>query len=240
MEESHAGENDTEDFRISKIERIAAYLARLLCLPLVDFFFKVLNRSAAIGLQNLRGHARGVLIASNHISGVDTLMIPKYAIDRRSTLPFCAPAKEELFKIPVVGFVLRRWGAFPVKRRSRDFQSMKRIAYYTANYRVMIFPEGTRSKTGELLPGRSGVGWIIYRARPTVIPTLVINTEKFFWPGNKRPWFGIPYRVVFGEPLDLERFYGLPDEKETSQAIVDEIMKAIAALKEKHRGLYLS
>ncbi len=227
------------EFHIPLAARVATAAIRFVCFPFVDFFFKVLNRSRAIGVENIRNVDKGLVIASNHISGVDTLLIPAYSINRFSLTPYCAPAKEELFKIPVVGLLIRMWGSFPVKRRVRDIQSMKRIAYYATNYQVMLFPEGTRSKTGELLKGRAGAGWVIYIARPVVIPTLVINTNHYFWPGRKKPWFGVPYTVVFGEPVNLDRFYEMPECKETSKAIAEEIMNAIAGLKEKHKDLYI-
>jgi len=233
MEEKENG------FYISWPVRFLMSTARLVCFPLVDFFLKIINRSRAIGIENISGLNGGVVFASNHISGIDTLLIPVFAARRFSIEPFCAPGKEELFKIPLVGLILRIWGSFPVKRRSRDIQSMKRIAYYSRHYRIMLFPEGTRTKTGELGKGRAGAGWVIYNAKATVIPTLVINTEKYFWPGRKRPWFRIPYTVVFGASLNLDRFYAMPNEKATSQAIVDEVMRGIAELKEKYKDLQI-
>jgi 1-acyl-sn-glycerol-3-phosphate acyltransferase len=103
----------------------------------------------------------------------------------------------------------------------------------------MLFPEGTRSKTGDLLKGRAGAGWVVYKARPTVIPTLVINTQHYLWPGKKGPWFGVPYTLVFGEPMDLSRFYEMPECKATSQQIVNAVMEEIGKLKEKHKDLYI-
>lgn len=229
---------DDSPYRISRPMLWLQFLSRFFAHPLVDIFFFILNRSKAIGLENLP-EEDGVLIASNHISGVDTVLIPTFAARRFKVEPFMAPGKEELFRIPVVGAIIRLWGSFPVKRRARDVESMRRISYYCSKYRVMIFPEGTRSKTGELGRGRAGAGWVIYMARPKVVPTLVINTDKFFWPGRPRPWFGMPYTVVFGEPLDLGKYYDMPDNKETSQALIDEVMAAIAVLKEKHRDLYI-
>jgi len=231
-------EEEESPFHIGFVKRMLMSFCRFISYPPVDFFFKVMNRSRVIGRENLPKEG-GAIIASNHISGIDTILIPIFCAKRFSIEPFLAPGKEELFKIPVIGFIISLWGSFPVKRKKRDFESMRRIAHYARHYRVMIFPEGTRSKTGELLPGRSGVGWIIYHAKPVVIPTLVINTEKFFWPGKKRPWFFVPYRVVFGKPLDLSRFYEMPDSKDTSQAIADEIMNAIASLKEEHKDQYI-
>ncbi len=212
--------------------------ARFVSYPFVDFFFKVLNRAKAIGQENIPKKG-GVIIASNHISGIDTLLIPLMSAQRLSTMPYVAPGKEELFKIPLIGQIIKLWGSFPVKRRAHDYQSMNRMIYYGKHYNMMLFPEGTRSKTGELLKGRSGAGRVIYMSKPTVIPTLVINTQQFFWPGRKRPWFFVPYRVVFGEPLNLEKYYEMEDSKKTSQALINEVMKAIADLREKHKDLYL-
>jgi len=232
------GDLPDSPYRISAAKMTFMSICRFLAFPLVDIFFKVLNRSSAIGVENLPKEG-GALIACNHISWVDTLIVPVFSAKRMSIEPFLAPGKEELFRIPIVRTIISVWGSFPVRRGKRDFDSMRRISYYTANYRVMIFPEGTRSKTGELLKGRAGVGWIIYHARPVVIPTLVINTERYFRLGGPRPWFFVPYKVVFGKPLDLSRFYAMDDSKETSQAIADEIMAAIAALKEEHKGEYI-
>ena len=205
-------------------------------LLVLEFYFKIMNRSRVIGAENLPSGG-GVLFTANHSGWADTLLLPISVIERWNLVPFFAPAKEELFKIPVIAQIISAWGAFPVKRRARDTESMKKIAYYTKHYRTMIFAEGTRSRTGELLRGRSGVGWIVYAARPVVVPTLLVNTDQFAAKGIRRFLFA-PYRVVFGEPLDLSEYYEKEDTKENSQAIADEIMEAIATLREKHKDLY--
>ncbi|MBI5814870.1 MAG: 1-acyl-sn-glycerol-3-phosphate acyltransferase [Nitrospinae bacterium] len=229
---------EEKKFAIGAFARWASFIARFISFPLVDIFYKIINRSRAIGVENIPKDG-GVIFASNHVSGVDTTLIPAFAASRVRPVPFVVAAKEELFRIPVVAQLIRAWGAFPVKRRQRDTESMKRIAFCARHYQLMLFPEGTRSKTGELLEGRPAVGWVVYNSRPKVIPTLVINTDKFFWPGRPRPWFGVPYTVVFGEPVDMDRFYEMPESKETSRLIAGEIMKAIAALREKHKDLYV-
>ncbi|MBF0170058.1 MAG: 1-acyl-sn-glycerol-3-phosphate acyltransferase [Nitrospinae bacterium] len=232
-------EEDERRFAVSRFARWFAWGSRFLAFPLVEFYFKVMHRTRVIGLENIPREG-GVMICANHQAWVDTLLIPITFINRWKTTPFMAPAKEELFKVPVIRTFIRLWGAFPVKRRQRDFDAMKRIAYYANHYPVMLFPEGTRSKTGELLRGRSGVGWIVHSARPTVIPTLVINSE--WYPGGKRgnKWFGVPYIVVFGKPLDVSDLTSQPESKKVSQEIADRIMAAIADLREKHQGLHLT
>jgi 1-acyl-sn-glycerol-3-phosphate acyltransferase len=229
---------DEEKYRITRGMIWVFFLTRLFIYPLLWLFFRLMNRARAIGVENIPKEG-GVMIAANHVSGVDTTLIPYFVANPFKLDPVLAVAKEELFTIPVIGFIVKSLGAFPVKRRARDLESMKRIVCHLRNYKVMIFPEGTRSKTGELLTGRPAVGWIAQNARPVVIPALVINTDKFFWPGRPRPWFGIPYTVVYGKPLDISRFYAMEEGKATSSIIVAEIMNGVAELKKTHRDLYM-
>lgn len=229
---------DEERYRITRGMIWVFFLTRFFMYPLLWFFFRLMNRARQIGVENIPKEG-GVMIAANHVSGVDTTLIPYFVANPFRLDPVLAVAKEELFTIPVIGFIVKSLGAFPVKRRARDLESMKRIVCHMRNHKVMIFPEGTRSKTGDLLAGRPAVGWIAQNSKPIIVPTLVINTDKFFWPGRPRPWFGIPYTVVYGKPLDLTRFYGLEESKATSAIIVNEIMNGIAELKRSHRDLYM-
>ncbi len=227
-----------EKFRVGPIKKFFMWFARMVCVPPVGFFYLALNRSRAVGLENVPD-GPGVVFTSNHISAVDTFMIPYFTVGRLSLTPYFSPAKEELFKGPVMSSIMPLLGSFPVKRGQRDYSAMRRIAYIAKHYRMMLFPEGTRSKTGKLLKGRAGVGWTVYHSRPKVIPTLMINTETYFLHGPVRRWFCNPYTICFGPELDLSRFYEMEDNKATSQAIADEIMKAIGELKEKYKDLYV-
>lgn len=219
----------------SRGERVKNFLLnlwRFFSLLFIWSFFHLLNRTRALGLENIP-RSGGVVIASNHRSGVDTLLIPLYGIRWLSSAQFWSPAKRELFDIPVIKWVLLSWRAFPVER-GRDMKVLKRIAALAREHTVMIFPEGTRSRDGRLLRGQAGVGKIVYEARPAVVPTLVVNTDRFLPKGARFPRFFLPYRVVFGRPLDLKGFYSMPDDRETYQKIVDEIMNAIQNLKNEY------
>lgn len=172
----------------------------------------------------------GVLIASNHISALDTLLLPYTILSSQGCQIVWAPAKEELFRIPLVGSILRSWGAFPVRRGKGDLRAMRQMLAHMRTDKMMLFPEGTRSRDGQLQAGKRTVGKLVYLARPTVIPTAILRAEhgsasRRFWP-YQRPWMHIHY----GKPLDLQRFYSMPDSKATSEAIVQEIMGAIASL----------
>jgi 1-acyl-sn-glycerol-3-phosphate acyltransferase len=229
-------EEELERFRWSTIKIWIHWVIIFFSLLPLELYFKIFNRTRVLGRENLP-KGGGVLFAANHNGWADTLILPITCINRWDGVPFLAPAKEELFKIPVVSTLISVWGAFPVKRRARDIDSMKRIAYSAYNYRVMIFPEGTRSRDGVLGRGRAGAGWVVQAARPTVIPTLLINTDQYERKGFYR-WVGNPYWVVFGEPVDLSPLEGLPDNKETSQLAIDLVMEAIADMRVKYRHLF--
>ncbi len=214
---------------------------RGLCMYGADFYWKVIYRASAIGLENVPMEG-GVLICANHISNSEPMLIPYFIIDafgRFSKRRFWNPAKEELFNYGPFSWLLRSWRAFPVKRNARDITSMSRIASLAATDMVMLYPEGTRSKTGVLGPGKPAVGKIIYDSRATVVPTAVFNTRYCLPKGSLFPRLRLPLYVVYGKPLDLSRLYALPPSKETSALIVNEVMTAIRALLEEHQHLDL-
>jgi 1-acyl-sn-glycerol-3-phosphate acyltransferase len=172
----------------------------------------------------------GVLLASNHLSMLDALLIPYAVMETRGMQMVWSPAKEELFRIPVVGRVLLSWGSFPVRRGRGDLRTMRRIMTLMRDHRMMLFPEGTRSPDGRLQKGHRTIGKFIYHARPAVVPTAVSGTDRILPKGALCPSFRRPVAVRFGPPLDLQSYYHQPDSKHTAEAIVNEVMQAIAAL----------
>lgn len=174
----------------------------------------------------------GVLLASNHLSMLDALLIPYAVMETRGMQMVWSPAKEELFRIPVVRRVLLSWGSFPVRRGRGDLRSMRRIMTLLRDHRMMLFPEGTRSSDGRLQAGKRTIGKFIYHARPVVVPTAVSGTNRILPKGALLPSFRCSIAVRFGPPLDLRRYYDQPDSKQTAEAIVQEVMQAIAALQD--------
>lgn len=180
----------------------------------------------------------GILVAPNHCSTLDVLLVPMAVMTRWPITPIefvIAPTKERFFQIPVIGAIIRSWGAFPIRPSGRDLASMERIVELMKSEKMMLFPEGTRSPDGQLQPGMRSAGWLVHRARPLVIPAALFGTERA-WPRQcilPRPFGRV--KVVFGKPLNLERYYEQPLSKGVAQQVVDEIMAAIAHLKTVHR-----
>jgi 1-acyl-sn-glycerol-3-phosphate acyltransferase len=194
----------------------------MLTVCLIGFYASVLNRLRISGTDHIPVSG-GVLFAANHISGYDTVFLP-WAVLRTCPLQMIwAPAKEELFRNPLLGRLFRSWGAFPV-RRGRDLRAGKHLGELLQSDKVMLFPEGTRNRDGVLGKGNRGVGKLIYEHRPAVIPTALQGLNHWKFPG-----FGQQGRIVFGPPLDFSDLYQKEDCKETHLLIVERLMAAIAA-----------
>jgi len=189
----------------------------------IGLYASVLNRFKVYGAENIPRHG-GVLLASNHISGYETVFLP-WAVMRHFPLQMVwAPAKEELFRNPLLAALFRSWGAFPVKR-GRDVRAGKTLNELLQSEKVMLFPEGTRNREGVLGKGNRGVGKLIYDIRPAVVPTALSGLNRWKFPG-----FGQRGAVVFGSPLDFSDLFELEDCKETHLLIVERLMDAIGEL----------
>lgn len=196
----------------------------------LGFFFAGCNRLKIAGAEHLpRGG--GVLLAANHLSIFDTLLIPWANIAQGRLEIVWAPAKAELFAMPLISRLIASWGAFPVQRGGRDLRAMRRLVDLMRREKVMLFPEGTRSADGCLGRGNRAVGKLIYLARPIVIPTAVLGTDRLLAKGRMVPRLFSTLEVRFGPPLDLDQYYAAEDTKATAEAIIHVVMRSIARLR---------
>ena len=126
------------------------------------------------GKENLLPSGRMMLIC-NHIMWSDVVFL--IFLNRR-TVHFMA--KEELFHNVLVGWVLRKVGAFPVKRGSADMASIKKaFEYLKQEEPVIIFPEGRRNNTEHVLPFRGGAAMIALKMRAPVVPVYIEPYHAF-------------------------------------------------------------
>ncbi|MRG86419.1 lysophospholipid acyltransferase family protein [Salinibacillus xinjiangensis] len=181
------------------------------------FIFKPLYRIRVIGKQNVP-KSGPVIICSNHISNFDP---PVVGLTCPRDIHFMA--KEELFHNKVIGSILRKVHAFPVKRGMKDRQALRDgLQVLKDNHTLGLFPEGTRSKSGELQRGLAGTGFFALRSKATVIPCAII--------GEYEPLK--PLRVIYGEPVELE---DLRNQNASPQEVVDRIMDEIQKLINLHK-----
>jgi 1-acyl-sn-glycerol-3-phosphate acyltransferase len=197
----------------------------------VGLFFRLWCRMRIEGAEHIPCHG-GVLLASNHISLLDPVLISYSVMATRGVQIVWAPAKAELFRLPLLGRLIGSLGAFPVRRGRGDLHAIRRMVRHMRTEKLMLFPEGTRSRDGRLGAGKRTVGKLLHEGRPIVIPAVVWGTDRVLSPGSWRPRFRPQVGVRYGAPLDLQRYYALPGTKETSTAIVQDLMRSIAMLLE--------
>jgi glycerol-3-phosphate dehydrogenase (NAD(P)+) len=130
--------------------------------------------------------AGGVILASNHRSFLDP-----FAIGCSIGPPIFFMAKREMFRNPLLGWILNCMGAFPVRRGESDEESVKTaLALLERGHVVVIFPEGTRIRTGSLQRPRRGVGRLALESGKPVVPVAVTGSER-----ARNGWRFRPVRV---------------------------------------------
>lgn len=183
-------------------------------------FFRIFYPYKVIGHEHIPAEG-GVLLCCNHISNLDPPLLGSSMKRKVSYM-----AKEELFKIPVLSFLIRSFGAFPVKRGASDRQALKKSLTLLKEGKVLgIFPEGTRSKTGELGKAFSGVGLFALKEDSTVIPAAIVGPYGLFRP----------IKVVFGPPIDMSDLKQEKTNSDLMKEATDRIMEHIASLLQEHR-----
>ena len=172
-----------------------------------------------------------VILASNHASFLDPPLVGA-GLHRECTFL----ARETLFRFAFTRWLLTKWQAVPIDRDGSSASGMKRILEALNRGRaVILFPEGTRTRDGQLQKVRSGVGLIAAKTDAPVVPVRVWGTYEAYGRNVKFPK---PKRVAvkYGEPLYFRELRAEAQNcskvrlKEIYQQIANEIMEAIAKL----------
>ncbi len=163
------------------------------------------------------------IIASNHISWFDP---PLVGIGIKRVCNFMA--KRELFNNKLFGVILRNVKAIPVNRAGFDRQSIKNaLEALRKGEGLVMFPEGTRSKDGEIGKMRLGVGLLAVKSNATVIPAYIKNSKN----AARNRLTGKKVVVTFGEPIRIAGSSEHPNSKECYQKIADEVENRIRDMK---------
>jgi 1-acyl-sn-glycerol-3-phosphate acyltransferase len=177
-------------------------------------FFKIIWRCEVSGRENIPA-AGGVIISPNHKSFADP---PFTGSAMKRPLHFMA--KEELFSVPVLGYLIKQTNAFPVARAAQgDVSAFKTALNLLENGEaVLVFPEGGRAKNEDFRPAKQGVGMLACRAQVPVVPARIINSDRLgSFPRLK---------IIFGWPVYPPKLY----DKDTYMKFSREVMDAIQGL----------
>jgi 1-acyl-sn-glycerol-3-phosphate acyltransferase len=185
--------------------------------------FHTLWRLQVRGMENVPRKGAAVIV-SNHLSLLDPFVV-SYGANRLVSFM----GKEELFRMPLLGEVMRKLGSFPVDRSQRDPTSMKiALTILKEGELLGMFPEGTRSTTGDMNELRAGAARLAARTRVPIVPVAVINTNGAMPPGKLlRP---ARIGVRYGKPFELTELYDKPKDAEALERALETIKQHIAAL----------
>ena len=197
---------------------------------------KLIWRPTVTGRANVP-RSGGVILASNHLSFIDSFAIPIVA-----PRPVSFLAKSDYFTGPGLGGAVRREffhaiGAIPVDRHSsRAAQESldAALAVVRAGRAFGIYPEGTRSRDGRLYKGRTGVAWLALTAGVPVVPVGLVGTDEVQPVGSSFPR-PAKVRVAFGRPISPDPYADLPAGK-ARRLLTDAVMDAIADLTGQERA----
>ena len=206
-------------------------MQRKLINALLHFLYFVLFRLEVSGKENVP-LAGPLILMINHIDALDPFIV--VGVFPRHVTPM---SKIEVFDIPLIGFLARAYGAFPVRRGQVDKRAMNQAYQVLESSGVLLMaPEGTRSPTHSLQRGKEGMALIAARSGAPIIPVGVTGTEDagHCWRSLRR----VPVRIAIGKPFRLD-----PGAEELRRpvlrAMTDEAMYQLAAtLPAAYRGIY--
>ena len=203
------------------------YFGKAVLVPLARVFY----RPRIEGRSNIPRTGK-VILASNHLSFIDSLVIPMFA-----PRPVYFLAKSSYFE----GTGFRGWlsrtffraiGATPVQRGAGQaaldaLEQQRRIQ--ATGRAVALYPEGTRSLDGRLYKGRTGVAFLALGEGAVVVPVGIVGTNEAMPVGAKLPARHPRVTVRYGEPIDLSH-HGPATSGRARRGATDEVMAAIHAL----------
>lgn len=217
------------------------------------FLFRMMNRIKLIGAENIPSEHENVLYCLNHNSLLDNFAfetaaylpkmffhpdyLPVNLADRKNFFgdPSSRKLKDRVLNILGKHF-FTHLRAYPVDRKSGDMGQVDKWVELLKQNIVVVFPEGTRSRSGQIGSGKPGVGKMIYAARPTVIPVRIIGTDDVLGVGKIIPSAFHTVQIIIGKPLNLDEWLdrNLPIEEyaqiEFYRQISNRVIQAIKDL----------
>lgn len=180
-----------------------------------------------VGLEQLPKQG-GVLVVSNHQSHLDPAFLSAFA-----SRPIHFLAKEELFRVPVLKVLMVWMGMVSTPREGNASAAMRSGIRVIKDQHILgVFPEGTRSKTGERLPAQSGVVAIAALAGDVpIVPAYISGSFEALPPGAGFPKFRKPVTIYFGTPFQLSAEERNLKDKDRLAETAERIMDHVFALR---------
>ena len=183
-------------------------------LKIFSIFSRTFFKFEVIGAENIPSEGN-LIIAANHKSNLDPIFVAS-AVDKKRKMT--AIAKEELFKNKILAKILNKVEIIPINRQNPGLGTIKRILKYIKNdYALVMFPEGTRSKTDDFNNAKAGLSLFATKAKAEIVPCTIYSSYKLFKPA----------KIYFGKPISLEEYYKQKLTSEDHERISGEVMDII-------------
>lgn len=183
--------------------------------PIVRAFVKIFFRVRIVGEENIPKEG-GCIICANHSSNWDPVYLV-VLLSRR----FYFMAKAELFKVPVIGWIVKKIGMIPVKRNGSDISAVRiAISNLKEGKGLGIFPSGTRVKNDDGADAKAGVVFIAVKAAVPVIPIYIETNYRIF----------SKVTIHIGEPKDFAVYNKAKFSSEELGEMSKDLFKNIQAL----------
>ncbi len=210
-------------------------LSVMLVVPLMS----VWTKRTWTGMTNIP-RTGGVIIVPNHVSHFDPLVVAHYIYETRRWPRFLG--KASLWRVPVVGALLRKVQQIPVERGSVEaVKSLDALidAIHSGGA-VVLYPEGTTTREPDLWPmrGKTGAARLALVTGAPVIPVANWGAERVFDPRTNKFKFHwrTPVQVTAGPPVDLSRWAGAAPTRTVLEQMTDAIMVDVRDLLAEIRG----
>lgn len=211
---------------------VTSYAATALVSAVCWVYFFVLNRTTVRRPRHQRV-GPNTLLVSNHQSSMDSFLVsfatchPRCWFEPR-LFPWNLAAAEFFFKTPVRAWLADQCRCIPIEPGRRDPAALRRVIEMLPGGVAILFPEGKRSRDGELLAAELGVGLAVLATGPQVVPVAIDGTRDAIRYDRFGPRFFRRIAVSVGPAIDLSALRGGTPSREAAQAIADRLMDGIA------------
>lgn len=210
---------------------LTRYLVTNLSAGLGKIYFILFNRTIIIGRENV-GSRKNTVLLPNHQSMIDGFLVgaavffPRCILQPR-LLPWLPAAYENFFANPVLRWFSDNWKCLPVKEGRKDFGAMKRMEACLKQGTMIVFPEGTRSRDGKILPPRSGIGYVMMRTKPKAVPVCLDGMDRVLPVGAFFPGIFQTIYIWYGEAPDLEEYYQKKIGRDSAQDAIERVFSDV-------------
>jgi 1-acyl-sn-glycerol-3-phosphate acyltransferase len=201
---------------------------------IIRLMMRLLARVEVYGMENLPASG-GYIVVANHLGRMDIPLVYDL-LDRDDVILLVA---EKYRKYAFVRWLVKKLDALWLERFSADFGALRNtLGRLKAGGVLVIAPEGTRSPSGALIPGKPGAGYLAAKSGLPLLPVGVNGTEDVLVKAQLKRFKRLRITVRIGHPFQAPPLHGRNREA-SLQHITDEIMCRIAALlPEAYRGVY--